>query len=149
MLDSYEINSCTLAIIPLTTKTSQVIEVGEDFLVNKNSYEIIDHSCKYFGSSYIGRREGTKSLLGLNYKMPIIIEDSKNLIFFPTSSPRLQLTTWINLHAVNNYCKQDKTSKIKFINGQNLELDISFGSLDNQILRATRLESILRQRKGI
>ena len=38
-------------------------------------------------------------------------------------------------------------SQVKFKNGDCLELNISYGSLENQVLRATRLESILRHRK--
>ena len=37
----------------------------------------MDDSCKYFGSSYQGRYEGTKNLIGMNYKLPIIIEESR------------------------------------------------------------------------
>lgn len=38
---------------------------------------------------------------------------------------------------------------VHFKNGKSLDLDISFGSLENQVLRATRLESILHKRKLI
>ena len=35
-----------------------------------------------------------------------------------------------------------------FTNGDLLDLDISYGILDNQVLRAARLESVLRIRKN-
>ena len=37
---------------------------------------------------------------------------------------------------------------IEFKNKRKLLLPISFGIIDNQVLRATRLESVLRQRKS-
>ncbi len=147
MLQNYEINTSTIAIIPLQNNHSRIIEEDGEFEVNKTTTEIINHSCKYFGSSFIGRKEGTKALMGISYKAPIIVEETKNLIFFPTSSPRFDNCTWISLKHVNNYLKNDRNSLVSFKNGETLELNISYGSLENQVLRATRLESILRHRK--
>lgn len=147
MMDHYEINSRTIAIIPIHGNKSKVIEEEEIYTVEKNTTDIINHSCKYFGSSFLGRKEGTKALMGVSYKAPIIVEETKNIIFFPTSSPRFDNCTWISLRHVNNYLKNHGNSLVSFKNGESLELDISYGSLENQVLRATRLESILRHRK--
>lgn len=147
MLENYEINTNTIAIIPLNSNLSKVIEEDMEYEVCKSTTEIINHSCKYFGSSFIGRKEGTKALMGISYKAPIIVEETKNIIFFPTSSPRFDNCTWISLRHVNNYLKNEQNSLISFKNGGKLELNISYGSLENQVLRATRLESILRHRK--
>ena len=71
MLDNYEINVDTIAIVPIDEKTSKVYEREEEYIVNKNSNKIIDNNCKYYGSSYIGRCEGTKYLTGIKSKCPI------------------------------------------------------------------------------
>ena len=147
MIDSYEINSSTLAIIPITEGLSKVMEDDSVFSVCKSPTEIVDESCKFFGSSYQGRFEGTKKLTGINYKSPIIIEESRNIIFFPTSSPRFHNCTWVSLNQIESFEKLKNQSVITFKNGQLLKLEISYGSLENQILRATRLESILTKRK--
>jgi competence protein ComK len=147
MLNNYEINVHTIAIIPIKNKTSKIIESQDEFNVNKSTTEIVDDSCRYFGSSYAGRFEGTKSLIGFNYKAPIIIEETTEIIFFPTSSPRFDSCYWISLKHISNYEKEDSKSILIFDNGKKIELDISYSSLENQILRATRLESILRKRK--
>jgi len=150
MLDSYEINRHTIAIVPIKNNVSKVIEEENIYFVNKSTTEIIDDSCRYFGSSYAGRCEGTKSLIGFNYKTPIIIEETMEIIFFPTSSPRFENCFWISLKHIVNYQKDknsSRCSKLILSNGQELELSISYSSLENQILRATRLESITRQRK--
>lgn len=143
----YEINKATCAILPITDNKSKVIEKNDIFIVEKSVQRIIEDSCRYFGSSYLGRYEGTKTLIGFNYKAPIIIEESNELIFFPTSSPRFNRCSWINLKAIKDYKRNDRHAIINFENGQDLEIDISYESLENQILRATRLESILRTRK--
>ncbi|MBS7021410.1 MAG: competence protein ComK [Firmicutes bacterium] len=147
MLANYEINSNTLALIPIGPTTTKVLEKEETFLVNKTTNEIIDDSCKYFGSSYMGRHEGTKHLIGINYKAPIIVEESNYMIFFPTSSPRISRCAWIALNHVENHVSHQNNSILYFHGGKNVELNISPGSLENQILRATKLESTLRKRK--
>lgn len=144
---TYEINSSTIAILPVEENISRVIELEDSFLVHLSTTEIIDESCKFFGSSYVGRQEGTKNLIGVNYKSPIIVEETLELIFFPTASPRVQECMWISLNNIENYYKENLSTFINFKNGKKLELGISYGSLENQILRATRLESILRKRK--
>lgn len=147
-MDKYEINNSTLAIIPISKNCSKVIEEDNNYIINNSTTEIIDHSCKYFGSSYNGRCEGTKNLVGFNYKTPIIIEESKEIIFFPTSSPRFDNCSWISLNNIEKYKKNEKKSSIFFKNGIVVDFEISYSSLENQILRATMLESKLRQRKN-
>ncbi len=146
-MKNYEINSETLAIIPIENYKSKIIEKDREFIVDMTPMKIIDNSCQYFGSSYQGRFMGTKNLIGVSHKAPIIIEESREIIFFPTNSPRLYECAWISLKHLNNYKRNEETSKILFNNGNLLELDISYGSLDNQVLRAARLESVLRIRK--
>ncbi|MDD4027950.1 MAG: competence protein ComK [Bacilli bacterium] len=146
-MTNYEINSDTLAILPISNYKSKVIEKEREYEINMTPMQIIENSCKYFGSSYQGRFFGTKSMIGITHKSPIIIEETKEIIFFPTNSPRLYECTWISLKNVNKHLKKQDKSLIEFNTGYLLELDISYGSLDNQILRASRLESILRKRK--
>ena len=147
MKEEYEINSSTLAIISVEDKLSKVIEKDDIFYVKNSAMKIINDSCKYFGSSYIGRSEGTKNLTGIKSKCPIIIEETTNMIFFPTASPRKNNCWWISLNNINKYLLNCGKSNIIFTNGFNLELDISYNILENQILRATRLDSVLRKRK--
>jgi len=149
MRSDYEINNYTLAILPIDSKTSKVIEREESFLIQKSATEIVDDSCRYFGSSYEGRHKGTKRLLGFNYKAPIIIEETSNLIFFPTSSPRYNDCIWISLKNIDTYKRINQNSLIIFKNGYQMELPISIGILENQIFRATRLECVLRERKEL
>lgn len=147
-MDSYEINDDTLAILPLDESRSKVIEKDNTFVVNQTPMKIIDNSCQYFGSSYQGRFLGTKSLIGISHKAPIIVEESREMIFFPTSSPRLINCAWISLKNLQNYKRNNKSTQLIFNNGNLLDLNISYGMVDNQVLRAARLESVLRIRKN-
>ena len=93
----YEINKGTLAIMPNEINQSLVYEDEDRFLVNQSPFEIMEDSCKYFGSTYEGRKDSAKSILGAEYKVPVIVEDKDNLIVFPTTSPKSQDCIWISL----------------------------------------------------
>lgn len=143
----YEINSSTLAIIPIDDKTSKVYEEETKYIIKKSSNSIIKENCEFYGSSYEGRCVGTKSLTGIKTKYPIIIEESRNIIFFPTTSSRTQQSSWIALNKIKKHSRLNNKSNILFKNDEKIDLDISFYSLDNQICRATILKSKLYERK--
>ena len=146
-LEYYYINRGTCAIIPIDKGVSEVIELDCSYIVNKSSKEIIDDSCRYFGSSYQGRYDGSKKILNMNYKLPIMIEEFNNLIFFPTSSPRFGQCLWISLNNIKNYMKCESGSKIIFNSNKDLILNNSYYSLENQIFRSAMLDSLVRRRR--
>ena len=143
----YEINSATLAIIPLDETKSKVYEEEEEYIVNKSSNSIIKDNCIFFGSSYLGRCVSTKNLTGIKSKYPIIIDESRNMIFFPTTSSRTQQSSWICLNKIKKYEKNNKSSTILFNNLNKINFNISFYSLENQISRATLLKAKILERK--
>ncbi len=150
-MKDYEINDATLAIIPETKMTSVVIEADYKYNVEGRPLKIIDYSCKYFGSSYIGRREGAKQILKTSYKLPIMVDDSRNVIFFPTVSPEENDCSWLALNrieTINPVKKRKDYTEVVFDNGKKLNIPISYKSMENQILRASRLESVIRNRKN-
>lgn len=78
----YEITYDTQVIIPVDINNSKVIENKNEYIIEENTLSIMEHSCEYFGSSYEGRKEGTKKLLGITHKSPVIVEESRKIIFF-------------------------------------------------------------------
>lgn len=146
----YSINKNTLAVLPFGDK-SIVYEKEDYFLVNTKPNKIMDDSCKYYGSSMAGRLKGTDNLIGVSYKAPIIIEENSPLVFFPTSSPRLKKCAWICLNNISKYY-YDKNSKkciVKFLNDETIAFSMSYNILNNQVLKANRLEYVLRNRINI
>ena len=143
----YEITFDTQVILPVENNSSRIIENNESYVINVPPMQVLEHSCEYFGSSFNGRKEVTKKLLGITHKSPIIVEESRKIIFFPTTSPDRIDCVWINLEKVNKYYKSSsKKSIIEFKNGDIIEFDVSIGSLTNQIMRASRLKYILEER---
>ncbi len=145
---NYEINEGTLAVMPTEEKKSKILEDHQEYIIDQTPYEVLDYSCKYFGSSYEGRKEGTKSILNINYKVPIIVENTRNIIFFPTNSPTSEDCMWISLKNINAIKEEDYNStKIEFNNGVSIHVPISKRTIENQILRASRLDLVIRNRE--
>lgn len=145
-MKEYEINESTQIIKPIDNKKSMVYEEECEYEVASSSNNIIKYNCSFYGSSYVGRCEGTKSLTGIKSKFPIIIEESRKIIFFPTSSVRTKDTMWIALNQIQDIKKKNDTSMIVFKNGACVNIPVSFYSLKNQYCRATMLKAKLYER---
>ena len=144
----YEISKGTLAILPNDNDTSLIYEDDERYFVNQTPFQIMEESCKYFGSTYRGRKESAREILGAEYKVPIIVEDSDNLIVFPTTSPKADDCVWISLKRVKSFEKIDSiNTKIIFDNNKEIIVPTSYRTIENQISRASRLDLIMRSRK--
>lgn len=146
-MNSYEINKNTYAIISVNENITKVMEDEEEYFVKKNSYEVMEDSCEYYGSSCDGRIKGTKMILGSGYKVPIVVEETNDIIFFPTESPMSDNCIWISLNNVRKYEKCEGFTKVIFNNGKEIIVKMSISSFETQILRANRLGSIINQRK--
>ncbi len=147
MNSGYTINKKTLAIVPISEKSTKIYEKDNIIIVPKNSQKLIEENCEYYGSSYIGRKKGTVDLIGVTHKSPIVIEETNGIIFFPTCSPRLKTCSWISLNNVDKYTEDDKNTIISFQNDLKIKFPVSNKIINNQILRATRLESVMYRRK--
>lgn len=149
MINKYEFSKGTLAVVPNDENSSLVYEDEDRYIIHETPFKIMEDSCKYFGSSYEGRKIGSKEILGAEYKVPIIVEDSNNLIAFPTTSPYSKDCAWISLKRVNNIYKIDhNNTKILFDNNKEIIVPCSFRSIENQLSRASRLDLVLRNRKN-
>lgn len=149
MKKEYEINEGTLAVLSVDDNTSKIMEDENSYIVKQKSFDVMDHSCRYFGSSYEGRRQGAKEIIGANYKLPIIIEDGRNIVFFPTLSADDKECMWIAVNKIKNYEPYDyNTTKIVFFNNTSLIVPLSYRSVQNQIFRASRLSYLLKTRQN-
>lgn len=146
-MENYKISSKTLAIVPISDNKTKVYENNNVIVVADSVKNLIEENCRYYGSSYKGRKEGTVDLIGITHKSPIIIEDSSGIIFFPTCSPRLKNCSWISLNNIESYKDYHSESIIKFQNNLTLKIPVSAKVINNQVLRATRLESVHKKRK--
>lgn len=145
-MKNYEINEDTYAIIGEDVGKTKIIEKDNDYVIREDAYKIMDENCKYYGSSYYGRVESSKSILNCSYKLPVLVEESTCLIFFPIKSTLLDDCTWINLNSIKSIEKVDNQTKIIFTNGREIVFDISKLSLENQIYKSSKLETTIFKR---
>ena len=147
MMD-YEINSETLLIMPFSNGKSKIYEFDREFLTNRISNDIINDSCLFFGSTLEGRREAVKNILGIDLKVPILVEDTRNIIFFPTANCIHKNAIWISYQNLLKYYKFDEFSTVLcFRNNKQITVDVRYNIIDNQVIRCMKLESLLNKRR--
>ncbi len=142
MICNYEINEDTYAIIS-EGDYSRVIENNSEYIIQSKSIDIMEHSCRYFGSSYLGRETGTKYITGMNNKVPICVND--DIIFFPTSSPRNLDCCFLAFDKIKAIEKVScSETRVIFFNDKAILLPFSYRSLNNQIIRSFRLSYLIK-----
>ena len=98
---------------------------------------------------YLWGKKSAKAILGAEYKVPIIVEDTNNLIVFPTTSPSANDCIWISLNRIRKFEPIDNQhTKIIFDNEIEIIVPSTYRSIQNQVSRATRLDYIIRKRKN-
>ena len=149
---SHEVTPLTLAIVADHDENgnpgSWILDEQEEYYVSGISpSKMIDYACRFFGSSLKGRQEGTRNICGITHKAPISIDPSSGMYFFPTLSPVNPECSWIahsHIELVNKASTQG--SEIVFINERKLLLDVSVGSLLNQVQRTAQFRYLLDSR---
>lgn len=143
--DTYEVSGSTMAVLPLgegEKPASKILETERTFLVNMKPFQIIERSCRYFGSSYAGRKAGTYEVIKVSHKPPIMVDHSNNIFLFPTFSSTRPQCGWLSHAHVHEFCaaKYDNTF-VTFVNGETLELPVSITSFENQVYRTAWLRT--------
>ena len=147
-MKEYEINPSTLCIYPIDKKKSYVYELEDQFEVEMSCFDIINNSCLFFGSSYNGRRNGSTILLNSTHKVPILIEESREIIFFPTASVNNMNCIWISYNNLESVTKIDNNySSVLFKDNKEFKMKTSYFVLTNQIVRSKKLKFEFNQRK--
>ena len=146
-MEKYEINKETLAVVGINKNSTKIVEKEKEYYIKDIAYDVMEHSCKYFGSSYSGRVEGSKKMIGANYKLPIIVEESNDLIFFPVVTPDNPKCIWISLKWYDCVKVEGGKTYIYLKNGKKIQISASKNSIENQVLRASRLLYVLNERK--
>lgn len=147
----HEVSPLTMAIIASHDEggkpVSYVLEETTEYISNNTPSKLIDKACKFFGSSLRGRQEGTRDISGLTHKVPVSIDPSSGMYFFPTSSPTSSKCSWIAHSHIDEISRsEDGRTEITFKNGKKIRLEISYGSMLNQIRRTAQFRFLLDNR---
>ena len=143
----YEIDLSTVMLIGIDESKTKVVTLDDEFILDIDSKKIIDNSCKFFGSSLSDRVNMTKRLVGIKSKSPIIVEDSRNIIFFPLKSVRDKCNIWISFNNLEKYVKNGDRTAFVFKNNKRVVIDFSYYIIDNQVTRSLMLDYELKKRR--
>lgn len=147
MVNNLEISSKTCALSYKDEKSCTIIEGEKELNIAMPLQEFINYNCEYYGSSFEGRIKGSQIALGMKYKLPIVVEESRELIFFPTKAYNSESCCWISLNNISSYEGKNSTTLVTFNSGKKQTFEISLESFENQVLRATKLLLIVKTRK--
>lgn len=107
------------------------------FFKGEKLEDILNDSCIYYGSTLRGRIISSKQFIGTNYKVPILVSEKNNLLFFYIKDN--DSIYWFNFLSIKSYHKVENKILVIFNNGQRLLLNVSYTIFHNQILRCSRL----------
>ncbi|MBC6971486.1 competence protein ComK [Bacillus sp. Xin] len=152
-VENYVVNKKTMALLPVILGekriVTRVVEVEDSFFMFQKPLEIVERSCRKHGSSFLGRKDGTKELTRITHKAPIAISPTDQLYFFPTYSYSRKECAWLShFHIANNKELADGNLIIRFINGLAVKLEISKSSFENQQNRTAKLRTEYEDRKN-
>lgn len=143
----YEIDLSTVMLIGINDISTKIVTIDNEFIVNLSSKKIIDDSCRFFGSCLSDRIKATNRLVNMASKTPILIEESRNIIFFPLKSTREKNNIWISFNNLEKYVKDGKNTLFYFKNNKNVTLNFSYYIVDNQVTRCILLDYELNKRR--
>lgn len=143
----YEIDLSTVMLIGIDDYKTKVITLDGEFMVDSDSKKIVDNSCKFFGSCLVDRVNMTRRLVNIKSKAPIVIEESRNIIFFPLKSIRDKCNIWISFNNLEKYVKFGNKTTFVFKNKKQVIIDFSYYIIDNQVTRSLMLDYELKKRR--
>ncbi|HDR7654867.1 MULTISPECIES: competence protein ComK [Bacillus] len=151
-VENYVVNKNTMALLPVILSekkiVTRVVEMEDSFFVFQKPLDIIERSCRKHGSSFLGRKEGTKELTHITHKAPIAISPADQLYFFPTYSYSRKECSWLSqFYIESNKELKDGNVIVRFINGFAVKLEISKSSFENQQNRTAKLRTEYEDRR--
>ncbi|WP_158634035.1 competence protein ComK [Radiobacillus deserti] len=155
ILSNYEITEMTMALVPKfhTEYRTLAIETGGKMIyIEKTPLELIEHACIQGWSTLTGRRKAILKRTGFSHKVPILLDEAKEIITFPSKSPKSDKCSWIFYHHVSFVQKISKQrnnkeylTTIVFKDGQTLEMKESSYILERQLFRSYKFTKMLVQ----
>ncbi len=123
-LKEYEAHSDTLAVVAYRDPVYQSIiyEKKDIYLCQQTPTKIIQASCQPNGASYGGRKDYANYATGKRYKLPILIQESRNVLAFPTHSTDHMDCSWIFATHVNTFYSYQNNKATIVIFKSDLEL---------------------------
>ncbi|MDZ5784094.1 competence protein ComK [Marinococcus luteus] len=147
ILDEYEVNENTMAIVPNFEGEAKSIiweKDGARIPASCTPTAIIKRGCLRGGSSFEGRSEAVKHYLHIRKKLPVPVNPSEGIYAFPISSLRDPENIWIFYNHVQpgQFVTSDDGTLIQFTDGTSLPTKASTFMIQQQLFRTGHCQSM-------
>lgn len=143
---NYVINQSTAAILPEFRKEGAkalVIENNDQFYVSKSPSQIVENSLLQYGSNLSGARSSSQHFLGQIRRPPIMICSKLDIFFFTSTAMKNHEAIWISVaHTKQIKNMHNKRTRIYFLNGDHIETDGKYKSIQSYYHRCLELKKI-------
>ena len=108
---------------------------GDSHVVGKKPFDIVRHSCSFYGSSFKHTVSLSREAIGNYLKLPILIaHDFGNpCIFIPILSPKSDLNVWFSLKAIASFYPSEEGCVVVLTNGQKITVSSSPQTISRQV----------------
>lgn len=115
--------------------TKAISYSGETKVIGKKPYDIVRHSCSYYGSSFQHSTKLSKEAIGNYLKLPILIahDFGSPCILIPILSPKSDLNTWFSLGAIESFYPSEGGCTIVLANEQKIQVPSSPTTISRQV----------------
>ncbi len=145
-MKNYLIDNDTVALLKKRDKT--IIYTLDDLKIFNTNYKfILEYNCNYYGSSLDGRKKSAKSILNVKYRVPIIVDESHNIILLQLNSSRDKECLFLVANKILDMEEENNQLKITCINKQEFYVNLSKKSLEKMLLQSFKLNNTLKSRK--
>lgn len=118
---------------------TEIVEEGRRRHSNYTAEQILDQSCTKFGASLKGRKDAVKEVLNSTSKLPVLVDEGRNIFMFPTASLKNNDCVWLAYHHIKFFEARDDKTYIGFHDGMGIYVNASENVIDMQYKRTSQL----------
>lgn len=119
-------------------RKTQIVAETQTLMIEEKAVDLLENWCLTFGSSLRGSADVVKHHLNVTQKLPLLVDPSGRLFFFPTLSHEHPECIWINAAKVRRLKDLGRKTLVQF-HKDDLEVDIGIRSLRMQLKRCDKL----------
>lgn len=148
--EKYRITKRTVAILPcfdIMKQSRIILEDGTEISTPLRPYQLLQLSCRQYNSSIEERIFVAKRVAGVKGKVPVVIEPTMGLVFFPTKSPKRDDCEWYAWSHIRDIAsvEGEPNSLIVTQNGHQIQTNATAYVLKNQIKATGELVARFQQ----
>jgi len=150
--NSFFVSFETAVLEPIVVNNTVFTKVtnfsGESIIIGKKPFDIVRHSCSFYGSSFQHTVQLSRDAIGNYLKLPILIaHDFGNpCILIPILSPKSDLNIWFSFRAIESFYPCEEGCVVVLTNGQKVTVPSSPQTISRQVGFANILNMHLLKR---